>query len=335
MDSEFRLIPIQAAEGAASLDALTLFLVIVSGFFTVLIFLLIVYFALYYRQGRNVDRRGAVHESMTIEVGWSIVPFVLVMIMFGWGAVLFVRGSQAPAASRTVDVIAKQWMWRVHHPEGKREINTLHVPVGQTVKLRMISDDVIHSFFIPAFRNKMDVLPGRHTQMWFTPTRTGEYHLFCAEYCGTEHSLMRGTVVVMEPGEFAAWLRDSTEAPPETIGAQLFAQFRCDNCHHSDPGARAPPLGGVYGSEVPLQDGSTAIADEAYLRESILNPAAKIVAGYRNEMPTFAGQLGEEDVMHLIAYIKSLPAPDAAPANPASRAPEVSPRSAPPESENP
>lgn len=311
--SEFRLVPRQAADGAASVDALTLFLCLVSAFFTILIFVLIVYFALYYRKGRAVDRRNPVHELLSVEIGWSVVPLILTMIMFGWGAVLFVRGGQMPENALTIDIIGKQWMWRVYHPEGNQEINTLHVPVNRPIHLRMISDDVIHSFYIPEFRTKMDVLPGRHTQMWFTPTRVGEYHLFCAEYCGTEHSLMRGKVVVMEPGEFAQWLRGTADDPPEVVGARLFTQFRCNNCHHNDPGARCPPLGGLYGQTVKLEDGSTAVANESYLRESILNPAKHIVAGYKNEMPTFLGQLGEEDVLQLIAYIKSLPAPDAAP----------------------
>jgi cytochrome c oxidase subunit 2 len=212
----------------------------------------------------------------------------------------------------TIDVIGKQWMWRVYHEEGNQEINTLHVPVGQPVRLRMISDDVIHSFYVPAFRVKMDVLPGRHTELWFNATRPGEYHLFCAEYCGTDHSRMRGTVVVMEPGDFANWIRGSMDEAPEVAGAALFKQFRCDNCHNDRENARGPSLAGVYGSSVPLADGGAVNADVVYLRESILDPAAKIVAGHRNLMPTFRGQLSEEDVLRLTAYIKSLRGPERA-----------------------
>ncbi len=311
MNTEYRLFPIQAADGAAGVDALFFFQCAVTVFFSVLIFVLIVFFALKYRQGRNVDRSNPVHELWSIELTWSIIPLALTMVMFGWGAVLYVRGSQAPPNALTIDVIGKQWMWRIYHPEGNQEINELHVPVGQPVRLRMISDDVIHSFYIPAFRTKMDVLPGRHTELWFTANRPGEYHLFCAEYCGADHSRMRGTVVAMEPGDFAEWLRGggAVEAP-EAVGAKLFTQFRCDNCHHQQTGARGPSLAGIYGNDVPLQDGGAVVADEAYLRESILNPAAKIHAGYKNLMPTFRGQLSEEDVLRLTAYIKSLRRPD-------------------------
>ena len=313
MNNEYRLFPIQAADASASVDALFLFQCGVSVFFAVLIFVLIMFFALKYRQGRNVDRSKPVHELWSIELIWSGIPLALVMVMFGWGAVLYVRGSQAPPDALTIDVIGKQWMWRIYHPEGNQEINTLHIPVGRPVRLRMISDDVIHSFYIPAFRNKMDVLPGRHTEMWFTANRTGEYHLFCAEYCGTEHSMMRGTVVVMEPGEYARWLRSGGDVEaPEVAGARLFSQYRCDNCHHQQEGARGPSLAGIFGKQVPLQDGGVVTADVAYLRESILNPAAKIHAGYKNLMPTFRGQLSEEDVLQLIAYIKSLQRPDEA-----------------------
>jgi cytochrome c oxidase subunit 2 len=309
MTEEHRLFPIAASADASQVDALYFFLVAVTCFFTILIFLLIVYFALYYRAGRNVDRSHPVHENLAVEIGWSIIPFGLVMVMFLWGAAIYVRGSQAPEHAMTIDVIGKQWMWRIYHANGKREINELHVPVGQPVKLRMISDDVIHSFYIPGFRNKMDVLPGRRTEMWFTPTRAGEYHLFCAEYCGTDHSRMRGTVVVMEPRAFADWITNVTDEEPVVAGARLFAQHRCDNCHKSGAESRCPPLGGLFGQTIALADGRTVIADDEYIRESILDPARHIVAGYRNEMPLIA-RLSEEDVLNLTAYIKSLPAED-------------------------
>jgi cytochrome c oxidase subunit II len=311
MSEDYRLFPIAASADASRVDALYFFLLAVTCFFSVLIFLLIVYFALYYRDGRNVDRSRPVHENLAVEIGWSLIPLGLTMIMFLWGATLFVQGSQAPPDAMTIDVIGKQWMWRIYHANGKRELNELHIPVGQPVKLRMISDDVIHSFYIPAFRNKMDVLPGRRTEISFTPSRPGEYHLFCAEYCGTDHSRMRGSVVVMEPRAFADWISNVTDEEPVVAGARLFTQHRCDNCHGSGPQSRCPPLGGLFGKPVTLDNGRTVIADDDYLRESILNPALHIVAGYRNEMPLIAN-LSEEDVLNLTAYIKSLPAEDQA-----------------------
>jgi cytochrome c oxidase subunit 2 len=308
MTEEHRLFPIAASADASRVDALYFFLVAVTCFFSVLIFLLIVYFALKYRAARNVDRSHPVHENLAVELGWSLIPLALAMMMFLWGAVLFVQGSQPPENSMTIDVIGKQWMWRIYHANGKREINELHVPVGQPVKLRMISDDVIHSFYIPVFRRKMDVLPGRRTEMSFTASRPGEYHLFCAEYCGTDHSRMRGKVVVMEPRAFADWISNVTDEEPVVAGARLFAQHRCDNCHRRGPASRCPPLAGLYGTTVTLDNGRTVSADETYIRESILDPAKHIVAGYRNEMPLFLGQLSEEDVLNLTAFIKSLPA---------------------------
>jgi cytochrome c oxidase subunit 2 len=316
MNSEFRLHPVQASAAAASVDAVYFYLVAVATFFSVLIFILIVYLALKYRATRTVDRTNPVHENLTIELAWSAVPLVLAMTMFGWGAAIFVQGSQAPPNARVIDVIGKQWMWRTYQPEGKQEINRLHVPVGTPIRLRMISDDVIHSFFIPAFRVKQDVLPGRHTHMTFTATRPGEYHLFCAEYCGTEHAAMRGTVVVLEPGEFAEWLRGTTDEAPETAGARLFEQYRCHNCHHGEPGARGPSLAGLLGRTEKLQDGSEVQADVEYVRDSIINPAQDLVAGYPNIMPLYRGQLTEQDVLYLIAYIRTLRAPQAAAKNP-------------------
>jgi cytochrome c oxidase subunit II len=208
-----------------------------------------------------------------------------------------------PKDAMEISIVGKQWMWKAQHPEGPREINSLHIPVGRPIKLTMTSQDVIHSFFIPAFRVKQDVLPGKYTSEWFTPSKVGTYHLFCAEYCGAQHSGMIGTITVMEPAEYQAWLSGTTaNISMEASGKMLFSKNQCDTCH----GQRAPTLSGIYGRKTLLADGSTVIADENYLRESILQPNAKMVAGYPPLMPTYQGQLTEEQITELIAYMKSL-----------------------------
>jgi len=206
-----------------------------------------------------------------------------------------------------VFVVAKQWMWTLQHPSGQREINELHVARGQPVRLVMTSQDVIHSFFVPAFRLKQDVLPGRYTEMWFTPTRTGRFHLFCAEYCGTDHARMGGDIVVMEPADFERWL-DAHGGTPDMAarGEALFRQYGCSGCHGANATIHAPDLAGLFGKPVPLADGTTVIADERYLRDSILLPRKEIAAGYEPIMPSFAGQIGEPDILDLIAYIRRL-----------------------------
>lgn len=301
------LFPEQASTVAGRVDALYYYLVGVSVFFSVLIFLLVFYFAVKYRRRDPNYVPPAIHGSTRLEVFWSVVPLALAMVMFGWGAKLFFEMQRPPAETLEIQVVGKQWMWKIQHPQGPREINELHVPVGVPVKLTMISEDVIHSFYIPAFRVKMDVLPGRYTTLWFEATKTGEYHLFCAEYCGTQHSGMIGRVVVMEPLDYQNWLAGGPPAESlEQAGERLFSQMQCNTCHFAGPGARGPLLEGVFGSPVRLADGRTVTADENYVRESILNPAAKVVAGYRPVMPTYAGQLSEEQVLQLVAYIKSL-----------------------------
>jgi cytochrome c oxidase subunit 2 len=301
------LFPDQASTVAGRVDALYYYLLGVSIFFSVLIFLLVFYFAVKYRRRDPDYVPPAIHGSTRLEVFWSVVPLALAMVMFGWGAKLYFEMQRPPAETLDLQVVGKQWMWKIQHPQGPREINELHVPVGVPVKLTMISEDVIHSFYIPAFRIKMDVLPGRYTTLWFEATKTGEYHLFCAEYCGTQHSGMIGRVVVMEPLDYQNWLAGGPPAESlEAAGERLFSQMQCNTCHFSGPGARGPVLEGVFGAPVRLADGRTVTADENYVRESILNPAAKVVAGYRPVMPTYAGQLSEEQVLQLVAYIKSL-----------------------------
>jgi cytochrome c oxidase subunit II len=308
MDRGFQLWPDQASSFAGKVDALYLFLLAVSGFFTLLIFVLIVYFALKYRR-RPGRAPVPVKVNYKLEVTWTIIPLLLTLAMFTWGAGLFVHMKRAPDDAMQIDVIGKQWMWKIQHPNGKREINELHVPLGRPVKLMMTSQDVIHSFYIPAFRVKQDVVPGRYATQWFRPTKTGEFHLFCAEYCGDQHSGMIGKVVVMDPSKYQSWLAGTPlDQSPVAAGEKLFVQYACVTCH----GQRGPGLLGVYNTpRTVLEDGREhdVLADENYIRESILNPSRKIVKGFQPLMPTYAGQLSEEQVLDLIAYIKSLNVP--------------------------
>jgi cytochrome c oxidase subunit 2 len=303
----FPLFPEQASTFARDVDALYLFLVAVSGFFSVLIFALVFFFAIRYRRQREDEIPEAVHGSLALEIAWSVLPLLLCAVMFGWGAKLYFDMTRPPSNALQMWVVGKQWMWKIQHPEGRREINELHVPLGQPVKLTMTSEDVIHSFYIPAFRVKQDVLPGRYSTLWFQATAAGEYHLFCAEYCGTKHSGMIGKVVVMEAAAYERWLAGTpSHETMEQAGERLFVQNNCNTCHHARADARGPVLDGVFGKPVKLESGATITADEAYVRESILNPGGKVVAGYRPVMPTYQGQISEEGVMQLIAYIKSL-----------------------------
>jgi cytochrome c oxidase subunit 2 len=297
------LFPEQASTLAPRVDALYFFLLAVTGFFIVVIAFFVLYFAIKYRRRSEEEWPPPPHEHFKLEVVWMAIPFVLLMAMFAWGASLFVSMSQPPPDALEIHVIGKQWMWQLQHPQGRREINELHVPLGRPVKLVLASEDVIHDFYLPAFRIKQDVIPGRFTAEWFSATQLGEYHLFCAEYCGTNHSRMRGRVVVMEPAKYEAWLAGAAaDEPPARAGERLFTELRCITCH----GTQAPTMAGLFGRRVRLQDGSTVIADENYLRESILEPQAKLVAGYPPLMPTFRSQITEEQLMQLIAFIKSL-----------------------------
>jgi len=307
--------PQQASVQAGQVDAVYFFMVAVTAFFSLLIAVLVVFFAVKYRR-RNDDEIGvAIHGSLPLELLWTFVPFVIVMVMFVWGAVVFFDLYRSPANAMEIYVVGKQWMWKVQHMDGQREINELHVPVGRPVKLIMGSEDVLHSYYIPAFRVKADVIPGRYNTMWFTAKRPGQYHLFCAEYCGTKHSGMIGTVIAMEPPQFQEWLSGGrAEDSPVAAGAKLFQDLVCNTCHVGDTQRRGPVLTGVYGKPVQLQGGGTVIADDAYVRESIVNPQAKVVAGFQPIMPTFQGLVTEEQLLQLIAYVRSLSQPGAAPA---------------------
>jgi cytochrome c oxidase subunit 2 len=320
----FPLFPEAASTMAAQVDYFYFFLIAISLFFGVIIAGMLIGFSVKYRRTPTNQVGHRIHGSTVLEVAWSILPFGLTMVIFAWGTWLFFGFARPPDNAHEVFVVGKQWMWKLQHMEGKREINELHVPVGQSVKLTMTSEDVIHSFYVPAFRVKFDVLPGRYTTAWFNATKPGEYHLFCAEYCGTEHSGMIGKVVVMEPAAFQQWLAQPLPIIPMTgnviaaagasgvspiiAGEALFATKACITCHQPQGGALGPSLVGVAGSTVKLADGSSVVADDGYLRESILNPTGKVVAGFQPVMPTFQGQLTEEQLMQLIQYIKSLKA---------------------------
>ena len=307
MDTEFRFMPEQASSFASEVDALYAFLLMVGGVMSVGIATTIVYFAIKYRRGSRADRTQGAGHVFLIELSWILIPFAFMMVMFVWGARLYFAEIRPPENVLEITCVARQWMWKFQHPEGHSEINDLHLPLGQAVRVKMISEDVIHSLYIPAFRVKQDVLPGRYSSLWFEPTKLGEYHLFCAEYCGAKHAEMRGTVHVLEPSQYQAWLSGGpAAASPVEAGRQLFEQLRCDTCH-KEPGvvARGPSLDDLVGRKVTLTGGESVTADAAYLRESILRPAAKLVAGYQPIMPSFEGQVGEEGLLHLIAYLNS------------------------------
>ena len=308
MPLEFPLFPEAASTTAGQVDALYLFLIAVSALFSFLIAASVIYCAVRFRRRSPDEVGGTFHANLLMEVTWTIIPLFIVLGVFFWGARVFFNQRYAPPDALEITGIAKQWMWKFQHPDGRREINEIHVPVGQPVRIQLISQDVIHDLFLPSFRVKTDVLPGRYTDLWFEATKAGSYHLFCAEYCGAEHSRMIGQVVVMEPGEYESWLAGgaATSRPPAEVGAELFVQLTCNTCHTESASGRGPILRGLVGSEVRLSDGRTVEVDDAYLRESILEPASKVVAGFQPIMPTYKGQISEENVLKLIAYIKSL-----------------------------
>jgi cytochrome c oxidase subunit 2 len=313
MNTEFHLLPDQASTMAARVDALFWFITAVCAFFTVIIAVLIITFAIRYRRRTEDYFPTPVVGSKALESAWTLIPFFLAMIMFFWGASLYFDIFRVPDNALEVYVVGRQWMWHLQHPGGQREINTLHVPVGRTVRLIMTSEDVIHSFYVPAFRVKMDVLPGKYTSIWFEPTVAGEYRLFCAEYCGTNHSRMIGRVVALEPADYERWLGERADLSPSLKGRQLFQKLQCITCHNLEAGNRAPSLEGLYGTRVDIEGMGKVLADESYIRESILYPDRKVRAGWRPIMPSFKmeftrpdGTIDERELVALIAYIKSL-----------------------------
>jgi cytochrome c oxidase subunit II len=296
-----------ASQIGRSVDAIFWALTAICGFMVLLLGVLILYFCIRYREGSQADRTLFGISQTPIEIAWVAIPLLIFLGLFVWAGVVFFHMSRPPDGALEIHVVGKQWMWKIQHPDGRREINELHLPVGRPVVLLMISQDVIHSFYVPAFRTKQDVLPGRYSRSWFVPTKTGVYHLFCAEYCGTEHSRMVGKVHVLEPAEYASWL--AREAEPKSVvasGERLFLSRGCAGCHVTGGPIRSPLLEGIFRKPVALANGTTIIADERYLRDSILVPNQDVVAGYDPVMPTFQGQLSEEEVLQLVAYLKSL-----------------------------
>lgn len=306
---DFPLFPDQASTIASGVDGVYFLLTGLSLFFALTVLFFIFFFAIKYRRGSNADRSGIVFESRKLELFWSIVPLVLAMTVFVIQARAYFNLYRPPVNALEIYIVGRQWMWKAQHPEGQDEINQLHVPLNRPVRLIMTSQDVIHSFYIPAFRVKQDVLPGRYTSIWFQATKPGTYHLFCAEYCGTDHAEMGGSVIVMPEAEYQHWLSGgSGNLPLAQAGEALFQQLGCATCHQADNQGRGPSLVGLVGREVKLEGGQTVTADEEYIRESVLNPRAKIVAGYPSIMPTFQGQISDEGLQQIVAYLKSLKA---------------------------
>ena len=303
----FPLFPEQASTMAPRVDQLYFFLLGVSVFFATLILILIIAFAVKYRRRSDDEQPRPISGNLGLEILWTVVPLSLTLVMFVWGARLFFITFYPPSDALEINVVAKQWMWKVQHAEGRSEIDELHIPTGRPIKLIMTSQDVIHDFFVPAFRVKNDVLPGRYTTLWFEATKPGAYRLFCSQYCGTQHSGMIGHIIALEPAEFQAWLSGgATAVSMATAGENLFQKLGCVSCHAQNDTGRGPSLVGLLGKTVRLQSGASVTADEDYIRESILNPQAKIVAGYQPIMPTFKGLISEDGIMQIIAYLKSL-----------------------------
>lgn len=299
--------PRDAAVSARAVDTVYIAELALTAVILCLVFGLMIGFGVRYRRGSDADRSGLTKKSWKWEIGWTSATLVVFLALFVWGAHLFIHLYQPPPGGLEIFVVAKQWMWKMQHPGGQREIDTLHVPRDETIRLVLTSQDVIHSFYVPAFRLKHDVLPDTYETFWFKATETGRFPLECAEYCGTQHARMGGSIVVMEPAAYERWLGDQGVAQSlAQQGEALFRKYGCSGCHSSKSVVHAPPLEGVYGSLVHLDGGGAVLADERYIRDSILLPHAQIVAGYAPVMPSFAGQIGEDDLVKLIAYIQSL-----------------------------
>lgn len=300
--------PTEASTSAQHVDALYLTLVVFSCFIMLLVFGPMIYFLFKYRKGSKADRTPMKVSTMKVEITWTVIPLILSMGLFAWGAKTYLDLEQPPPAGLEVNVVGKQWMWKFQHQEGNREINELHVPLGRIIKVTIASQDVIHSLYFPAFRLKQDAVPGRYTTEWFKPTKTGTFHLFCAEYCGTNHSEMVGKLIVMRPEQYEAWLGTQVTGQLSLArqGAQLFRDLGCSGCHMGSKSIRCPPLEGIYGKAVPLASGQVVIADDQYIHDSILLPKSQVVAGYQPVMPSFDGHITEDQVFELVAYIKSL-----------------------------
>ncbi len=305
MTPAFHLLPVRGAASATRLDSLALCLLLLTGAVALAVLATMIGFSVRYRAGADADRSGARARRAGLEIAWTVIPLLLFLGVYAWGAIDYLALYRPNSAATPVFLVAKQWMWKAEHRDGRREVGELHLPLGRPVRLVMTSQDVIHSFFVPAFRIKQDVVPGRYTSVSFTPSRAGDYHLFCAEFCGTHHAMMTGRIVVQPPAEFARWLAEGPHQPGMAArGFALFRRFGCSGCHAAGADVHAPDLTNLLGRRVHLQDGRELTADEAYVRDSILLPRKDMVAGYAPIMPTFAGQIGEEELLAIIEYIK-------------------------------
>jgi cytochrome c oxidase subunit 2 len=335
MQSWVPFVPESASTMSWKVDAVYFYLSGITLFFTLLISGILIFFVIRYRRRTPYEIPRPIEGSHKLETLWTVIPFLIAMTIFGWSAKVYFEQYSPPENAIEVYVVGKQWMWKIQHSTGQREINELHVPVGKKVKLIMTTEDVIHDFFVPAFRMKTDVVPGKYTTQWFEATKTGTYHLFCAEYCGMNHSGMIGSVVVMESREFDNWLSGNvSNTSPVAAGQQLYQTLGCASCHGaSGEGGRGPSLIGLFGKQTQLVGGQTVRADESYIRESILNPQNKLVDGFGPIMPTFQGQVTEDQLVQLLAYIKSLggsqnqaaPAPASSPANKSAQPSQATP----------
>jgi cytochrome c oxidase subunit 2 len=304
--TNFQLYPPEASKIAPQMDALYFFMVLVSMIGMTIVVLIITSFSILYSKKRH-PVAVQIEGSTLLEATWTIIPLGLFLIMFVWGALIYFRVYTPPANAMNIYVVGKQWMWKAEHPGGQHEINSLHIPTGRPIQLTLISQDVFHSFSIPAFRVKREAIPGRYTSVWFEATQVGTYHLFCTQYCGTNHSAMIGDIVVLTPDDYKKWLGDSTSGMSlSQNGEKLFASLSCAACHNGRPDARGPSLAGVFGTKLTLTNGQTALADEAYLREAILNPSEHVTQGFSPIMPTYQGQISEDGVISLVEYIKNL-----------------------------
>ena len=298
------LFPREASTIAPQVDQLFFFELAVAIFFTALIFIVVLILAVKYRRRSPDEVPQQIHGNLPLEITWTVIPFLIMVVMFVWGTELFVRYARSPKRATEIFVVGKQWMWKLQHPEGPREINELHIPVGVPIELTITSEDVIHDFAIPAFRVRRDVVPGHYSTLWFTPTQVGRYHFYCDQYCGTFHSRMNGYVTVMKAEAYEKWLSGGMhQQSMAEEGAKLYQKYGCITCHGT---GKAPPFVGLYGSRVRLEGGQTVVADDGYIRESILEPSAQIVLGFKPIMPTFKGQITEDQLLQIIAYIQSL-----------------------------
>jgi len=324
------LFPEQASTFAKDVDALYLFITVTSAFFALAVTVAVVIFGIIFRRRHAGEIGARIEGNLPLELTWSIIPTMISMVMFGWGASAFFMMRTPPAETMNIYAVGKQWMWKFQHVEGQREINELHVPLGRAIKVMVTSEDVIHSLYFPSFRTKIDAIPGRYTQLWFEATKAGTYHIFCTEYCGTNHSGMIGNVVVMEPSDYQAWLSGgTTEGTLAQRGERLFGELACGTCHLDTGKGRGPSLKDLLGKPVELADGTTVTADEGYLRESIINSQAKIVKGYQPLMPAFQGLVSEDNLVALVEYVKSQSPTATAPAATPTATPAAAPTNAP------